>query len=288
VETPREGWAALSAPRKVAWGACAVTVIFVAYKTARLYAPRPASPAAGLKSGSSPRDEAGTAGVSAAGLAAPAAPKGFGGRAIGEAPEARPAYTNEALQKHLEAERARMGIRRIVTPNPAVSILQAAARGIASDMGQSVKEETLPAPVGGNTSTLLAQPQGLGRSPAAGALVPPEDFGAGAGRGRSPARIKKTLGKPLGASEVAGRTAYSMEETTWLWREQALTGSAPSVDFSQKMLVVVLGQARIESVAPAAGRIVVSYRPLDSAPEPPQRWRIIPRSDLPVVFQPAP
>jgi len=37
----------------------------------------------------------------------------------------------------------------------------------------------------------------------------------------------------------------------------------------------------------AANRIVIGYRVLDSAPLPRQRWRIIPRSELPVVFQPA-
>ncbi|MCX5797130.1 MAG: hypothetical protein NTY77_16690 [Elusimicrobia bacterium] len=60
------------------------------------------------------------------------------------------------------------------------------------------------------------------------------------------------------------------------------------MDFSKEMLVVLFGQARIESVVPGADRIVVSFRPLGSAPRPEQRWRVIPRSELPVVFQPAP
>jgi anti-sigma factor RsiW len=319
-----EGWASLSAPRNLAWAACAVTVMFATYKTAHLYAPMPtqssakldnmssfAAPQAALPSGpvstsdllalskeqrraqgiAAMRGSADSASVSAAGLAAPAAPRGFGGMAIGEAPEAGPAYTNEALQKHLETERARLGIRRIVAPNPVVRTLRSAAHGLADDTGQSLDQEAVPAPVAGKAAALLSQGQSPGRSAADGALVPPDDFSgalAGAGGAASP---RKALGAPLpaavGAAE-AGQTVYSSEEMTLLWRERGFTAAAPDVDFSQEMLVVVFGQARIESVATAANRIVVSYRSLDSAPRPRQRWRIIPRSELPVVFQPAP
>ena len=48
-EAGTEGWTSLLAPRNVAWAACAVTVIFVTYKTVRLYAPMPVSPAADLQ-----------------------------------------------------------------------------------------------------------------------------------------------------------------------------------------------------------------------------------------------
>ena len=359
-EARAEGEASLWAPRSVAWAACAVTVIFVTYKTAHLYAPMPIPSAADLQGGSSTaappapavrksvppapawrkefrppgtsgtsatagaelpipqaptalagpvstadlvsmakaqkraegiaalRGAAGLSGGSAASLAAPSAPKGFGGMAIGEAPEAKSAYTNEALQKQLEAERARMGIQRIVTPNPVVRSLRAAARGLAPAAAQSFDNASVPAPVSGQTSMLLAQPQGAGRGATEGALVPPEDFSGGASGSGLRARHKKDLGEPLPAAEEAGRAVYSMEETTLLWREQGLAGSAPRVDFSKEMLVVVFGQSRIESVTTAANRIVVSYRPLDSAPLPQQRWRVIPRSDLPVVFQPLP
>ena len=319
-EAGSEGWASLWAPRHVAWAACAMTVIFVTYKTVNLYAPTPIPTAAGIKSGppatapaalagpvstadllalakkqaraeglAALRGSAGSASVSAAGLAVPASPKSFAGSAIGEAPEAKPAYTNESLQKHLEAERSRMGIQRIVTPNSTVRTLRAAARDLAPAAGQSFDNESVPAPVSGKTTALLSQPIGASRGASEGALVPPEDFSGGAGGSSLRAGRKKALGEPLPAAGEAGRAVYSMEETTRLWREQGWTGSAPRVDFSKEMLVVMLGQARIESVAAAANRIVVRYRLLDSppAPQPPQLWRVIPRSDLPVVFLPA-
>jgi anti-sigma factor RsiW len=318
-------WTFLWAPRNVAWALCAVMVMLATYKTAHLYAPLPARSAAGLDDRSAapaPREPAalsgpvstydllalakeqsraaglaavrggaeGPAGASAANLSAPAAPKSFGGLAIGEAPSAKPAYSNEALQQRLEAERFRMGIQRIVTPNPVVRTLQATARGLAADTGQSLSEEAIPAPVGGRATTLLSQPQGAGRTAAEGALVAPEDFSAGAAGGAASSRPKKSLGAPLPSAvdQGPGQAVYSDEELTLLWREQGFTAAAPHVDFSQQMLVVVFGQARIESVTTAAGRIVVSYRPLDSAPPPRQRWRVVPRSELPVVFQTAP
>jgi anti-sigma factor RsiW len=317
------GWAALLSPRNAAWAACAVTVVFVTYKTADLRSPQrpqnafsgaPALPAEALPHDLVSTDDlvimakqqdraqgiAALRGASeavsipASGLAAPTAPRSFGGAAIGSAPEAKPAYTNEALQKHLEAERSRMGIQRIIAPNPVVSSLRAAARGIAADMGRSLDQEPVPAPLGGKTTTLLSRQQGPSPRSAGGALVPPEDFSGGAASGGSSLRTvhRQALGgAPLptaATAEEAGRAVYSMEETTLLWREQGLPGSEPRVDFSREMLVVVLGQARIESVATATDRIVVLYRSLDSAPRPQERWRVIPRSELPVVFQPAP
>ncbi|MDD5628252.1 MAG: anti-sigma factor [Elusimicrobia bacterium] len=316
-----EGWASWLAPRSVAWAACAFTVMFVTYKTwnlrtlpaavsgaaSGLNAPPPAPAASrplellstadlvakakeqkreegiAALSGAGGADEG--AGVSAAGLAAPAAPRGFGGRAIGEAPAGKPAYSNEALQKHLEAERVRLGIQRIVTPNSVVRALRGVARDLSPAAGQSLDKESLPAPVAGRTTTLLSRPQGPGRSKAEGALVPPDDFSGGA----APVKMRKAdVPLPAAVPVETGRVVYSAEESLRLWREQGLPGSAPSVDFSKDMLVVLLGRARIESVAPAADRIVVGFRPLDSAPQPGQRWRVVPRSGLPVVFQPLP
>jgi anti-sigma factor RsiW len=327
-EVRAEGWASLLAPRNVAWAACAVTVIFVTYKSLNLHTPQTSqyagldtihslkepspSPASTSAEPAGPvtvsdlvalaKDQkraagiaamrgadAGAAGISAAGLAAPAAPKSFGGRAIGEAPAAKPAYTNEALQDHLDAERARMGIQRILTPNPVLRGLKAAARDMVPGAALSAEKEEVPAPVRGQTTTLLAQAQGAGRGAAEGALVAPEDFSAGSG-GSRPAQRKKALGVPLPAAvpPETGRAVYSMEEMTLLWREQDFAAPLPRADFSKEMLVVVFGRSRIESVATAANRVVVSYRTLDSAPRPAQRWRVIPRSELPVVFQPAP
>ncbi|MCX5797131.1 MAG: anti-sigma factor [Elusimicrobia bacterium] len=252
-ETRTEGWASLLAPRNAAWAACAFAVIFVTYKTLNLQTPpRMAEPLQGMVSGAASDlksvaapppagpagpvtvsdlvalskeqrraegiaalrgADAGAAGISAAGLSAPAAPKGFGGRALDEAPAAKPAYSNEALQKHLEAERARMGIQRILTPNSVVRALRGAARDLAPAAGPSFVAESVPAPLVGQTSTLLAQPQGPGRSAAEGALVPPEDFSGG----RAPAKLKKE-GVPLPAAAPleTGRAVYSMEESVLL------------------------------------------------------------------------
>jgi len=257
----------------IAWAVCAAIVVFVAYKTVRLCAPEPPPPPVEPQSG-----------YSAAALSAPAAPRNFGGSAIGEASPAKPAYTNEDLQKDFERQKAALGIRRIITPNPVVRSLRAVVRSVAADSDETSRDTTL-ALVGGKTTTLLSQPRSAGRSAAAGALVQPEDFSGGPGL---PARRVKAPGEPLSAASAgeAGQAVYSMEEATRLWREQALGGSAPSADFSREMLVVVFGQAGIESVASESGRIVVSYRTQGSAPR--QNWRAIPRSDLPVVFQPVP
>ncbi len=258
-------------------------MIFATHKTLHLYDPLPIRPSAGLK------DEYPAAAPPAMGLTTPTAPRGFGGSAIGEVPSAKPAYTNEKLQKNIERQQAAMGIRRIITPNSVVRSLRAAARDLAPAAGQSFDQDSVPSPVGGKTTTLLSQPTGASRIAAEGALVPPEDFSGGANGSGFRATHRKDLGEPLPAAPVTeevGRAIYSMEETARLWREQGFTDSAPSVDFSQKMLVAVFGRATIESMATTTNRIVVNYRLQDSAPQ--QRWRVIPRRDLPVVFQPVP
>jgi hypothetical protein len=90
------------------------------------------------------------------GLAVPAVPTGFGGAAVGETLDAPPAYTNEALQKRLKAERARMGIQRIITPNPVVRRLQSMTRGLAYDARPGLGDESSPVPVDGKTAMLLS------------------------------------------------------------------------------------------------------------------------------------
>jgi hypothetical protein len=56
------------------------------------------------------------------------------------------------------------------------------------------------------------------------------------------------------------------------------------LDFSREMLVVVFGRAAIESVSASEGIVRVGFRALDSEPQPQQRWRVVARSELPVVF----
>ncbi|MBI5241093.1 MAG: hypothetical protein HY926_11520, partial [Elusimicrobia bacterium] len=231
------------------------------------------------------RGGGGTAGGAAADLAAPAPPRGFGGRALGEAPEAKSAFTNEDQQRKLDAERSRLGIQRILTPHPVLRAMRSAAEAVIPGAKQALEKEEAPARLGGSTSALLSQPQGPGRTPADGALVAPEDFS-----GSAPAKRKRTIGVPLPAAapRETGQAVYSNEELTLLWREQGLAEAAPAVDFSRQMLVVVFGAVRIEAAAAEGDRVVVRFRALDSAPRAGERWRVIPRSDLPVLFLPAP
>jgi RNA polymerase sigma factor (sigma-70 family) len=311
------GWTALWSPRGLAWSVCVVTIMFVVSQSLRRDAPpipppaaadRPQAPAVPLPgapgqpvtvddlvalakaqkraSGLAAMEAAaGDSGMPAAGLPAPAPPKGFGGRPLDEAHAAGAGFTNDDQQRKLEAERVRLGIRRILTPHPVLRGLRAAADAVIPGARRELEREEVPARVGGTRASLLSAPQSGGRSPADGALVPPEDFS-----GSAPARRRTALGVPLPAAapQEAGQAAYSHEELSLLWREQGLTEAAPAVDFSSRILVMVFGHARIESAAVEGGRVVVRFRALSSAPRPGERWRAIPRSDLPVLFVPAP
>jgi len=220
---------------------------------------------------------------SAAGLSAPVTPRGFGGQALGEAAPAAPAYTNEALHQDLELQKARMGIKRIIPPAPPESKTAGAVRGSVTDSADVYKLEAspAPAPVPGRTADLLA-PSALSGAPAGS---PYEGSNA---HGPRLAKKSKAPGKPILKRAAPGQVVYSMEDMALLWREGALPGAMPQIDFSRQMLVVVLGQARIASVAAASDRILVRYRLLAAPPSPEQRWRVLDRSELPVTFQKLP
>jgi len=273
-EAPRGVRAAFS-PRNLAWAVCGATVMFVAYEglrpKERIPLPPPAPPSRFAK------------------LAAPAAPKRFGGSAVGEPAAAPPVYSNEAQQRNFEAQKTSMGIKKIFPHSLAEQNFLAAIRGAAPGASADLKKlaaAPAPAPVPGATPALLGvRSAAKPRTPPAEALVPPEDFSRG-GFVAGPAR--KGLGEPLPSPEEAGRAVYSMEEMTLLWRDRSLPAPLPRVDFSRQMLVVVLGQARIESVAAVSGRLLVRYRGLSAPPAQGQRWRVVSRSELPVAFEKLP
>ena len=108
------------------------------------------------------------------------------------------------------------------------------------------------------------------------------------------ARALESRGRPDMAIQLWQQILLSAPENTealaGLALDYKLTGSndhaKQTLDRLRKANPNDPSIARIESVVTAADRIVVSYRPQGSATR--QRWRVIPRSDLPVVFQPVP
>jgi hypothetical protein len=310
------GWSVLWSPRGLAWAACVVTIMFVVSESLRLNAPPP--PAASDQAPSAPvpavppaagrpvstedlvalakeqqraaglaamAETAADSGMPAKGLPAPASPKSLGGRALDEKPAAGGGFTNDDQQRKLAAERARLGIQRIIIPHPVLRGMRAAAEAVIPGAKRDLEKEDVPARINGTKASLLSAPQSGGRSPADGALVPPEDFSGGA-----PPRKMKSPGAPLpsAAPQEAGQPVYSNAEMALVWRERGLEEAPPAVDFSSGMLVVLFGQARIESASEEGDRVVVRFRTLRSVPRPGERWRVIPRSGLPVIFVPEP
>ena len=259
-------------PCRLAWTVCGATVLFVAYHSLR---PAPHAPSPAPRGPLQP----------AAGLAAPApAPRRFGGQALGEASHTAGTYSNEALHQDLEAQKARLGIRRIIPPSPLERSVLDADRGRGGPEDSTrLQASPAPAPVAGTVAALLAQPPDSGRGASRTALLAPDDF---SGPGDTAAR-KRSTGESWLAPTETGRAVHSAAEMSRLWRDRRLPGPAPSVDFSRQMLLVVFGRLRIESVDTTADRMLVRSR-ITGAPAAGEFWRIVPRRDLPVSFVASP
>ena len=180
---------------------------------------------------------------------------------VQEAPPPLPSktYTNEMLHQDLEAQKARMGIVKILP--------RAADSQTAADLfGAGAQKEILasaarPAHLAGARPALLAARGGQGL--------------AGAG-----------------VSLAAGLVARSAEEQRRIWAERSLPAEGPKADYSREMLVVVFASragaaVKITDVRNSQDAIIVEYS--EAAPagkaSAPYQFRTIPISAKPVAFE---
>lgn len=188
---------------------------------------------------------------------------------------------NEDLQKNLDAEKERMGIKKILPPEPKRFSMGQLA-GLRGANSAFETQRLLAAPpatsLGGATPTLLSE-RGLRSSPG-GPLT-----GGGAGSG---------------SAAASGRVLRSEEQRAALWMEKKLRLAPPRVDYSRQMVVVVLAPdagwaVEIAAVRTSADRVAVLYR-ISALPEAargpeapvPYQARAITRTELPVIFEKLP
>lgn len=190
------------------------------------------------------------------------------------------AATNEELHAKLDEEQKRLGIRKIIPPQPKrfamgqLSGLGGGGGGAAAGYDEMLAgADKQPAAVAGPTPSLLAcAPQS-----------PP---------------LPREKGAP--ASAGFGQVARSAEEQAAIWKERELRAAPPSVNYARSMLAVAFGPdpgwaVEIAHVRLFPDKIVVYYR-LSPLPDEvaaqrstlPYQYRVIPRYDLPVEFKPLP
>ncbi|MDD5655628.1 MAG: hypothetical protein PHF00_00030 [Elusimicrobia bacterium] len=139
----------MSRASRLAWALCACVVTLAAYA-----ALRPAPPKAAPGTSEIPP-------VPANRLSGPpSAPKNFGGSALDEPPPAQPGPDNETLHQELEAEKARMGIRKILPPSPAFPGRRGTWGGARRADTRELKASAPLVPLSGSTPALLADPEG--------------------------------------------------------------------------------------------------------------------------------
>lgn len=196
------------------------------------------------------------------------------GLAAEEAP-----YTNAELQKNLEAEKKRLGIKKIVPPEPKRFTLGqlAGLRGASSAF---------------ETQKLLAAPKATTVNGAIPDLLSKREF--------RPAPGEPLAGGGGQAATATGQVLRSEEERAALWTRRGLRLAPPRADYSRQMLVVVFAPdpgwaVEIAAVKPSPERVTIQYRmsPLpEEARRPgspvPYQARAIARTELPVVFEKLP
>lgn len=183
--------------------------------------------------------------------------------------------TNEALQRDLERQKVRMGIRRIAAPEP-----KRFDMGTLASAGAGV-------PLGPQA---MLQISGAGLAESGASIA-------------SPTPAPAALGSPIESPQPeepaapAGLIIRSETERADTWRRRGITVEAPAVDFARESLAVVVSResglaVSIEAVDYAADRITVTYRlmppPAGADDSSFFQFRVLPKSNLPVLFRQAP
>jgi hypothetical protein len=153
----------------------------------------------------------------------------------------------------------------------------AAVRGGGGGLDEALlRADRAPAAVGGATPALLSG----------------SSF---SGDGLSPAP-----GSPAMEASAAGIVARSHEEQAAIWREKGLRAAPPSVNYAKSLLAVVFGPGpewviEIAAVRRERERVAILYRlsPLPEGatrlhPALPYQYRVLSKTDLPIVFERVP
>jgi hypothetical protein len=182
--------------------------------------------------------------------------RSLGGGPIGEPPPAPPLYTNESLQKDLEKQKKAMGIKRIIAPReeesaPSSTLAERSDR-VISELSQRMQ--------------LQASPQALiqGSTP----------------RIDSSQETTSKAGPLSVVTPYAGAVISKAEDAETSWAEAGLGQPRPPVDFSKDALIIAPGP--ISAIHERAGHVVVDYR--KDGPQA-ARYAIMPKTNLPVVFE---
>ena len=261
--------------RALAFAASSLIVMVVAYEGLR---EKPAMvPSTALLSGS------------ASGLAAPADQKAAlsmgadgnsAGAPLGEKAAEAPRFDNTALNRELEDQKAKLGVRILPRSLRAVRGSSGGGAGSADEEEQPAETQRLqappaPAPVEGDTVGLLAAveeaaPMRRYAAKAEMSVPAPRAFSGAAGKNAPP-----------------GAVARSASELKALWALMRPEIPAPKdTDFSKDMVVVLLAQGELLAVSEQGDRLVARFRLGPGAPES-KRFLVVPQSPLPVVFSPS-
>lgn len=190
------------------------------------------------------------------------------------------ALSNEQLHARQEREKRAMGIKQILlpqeddAPHPMGRMADMEAGGAAA-VGAPASDAMTLSMAAGPTVVQGVVPQLLEPAAVRGALVAAES-----------------------SASAAGFLLGSAQELAELWRRHGLAGPAPKVDWARRRLAVVVCEdltetVHIVDVRAAPDSVTVLYR-LEEVPDgtqrrsPSVRWRLLPRTGVPVSFERVP
>lgn len=212
---------------------------------------------------------------------------GAGALAAAPVPPGISARTNEELLLHLESEKRKAGIRGYAAkPPPEVAAYLKLRAGLDA---QALKANPPPAPVAGEAPALLSDG-------AAGSAPLPSEKGAPITEAAAAASANAAA--PQGAE---GLVLKSAEECSKAWAERSMHAAPPSVDFKTGMVALVVAPdlksaVEVLGVETRAAGVFVKYRLFPrlgevavpgragAAPVRSYQFRVLPRTDKPVVF----
>ncbi|MBI5209991.1 MAG: zf-HC2 domain-containing protein [Elusimicrobia bacterium] len=326
--SPRQDFFAWTLPvRAAALALSAFLVVFVAYEGLRerpLAGPPPAA-TADLDQEAKPASSAFDTAGKDAGMAAPAAPgpkaevfrrktaafsqsgraltapRLAGGSALDEKAAPKKTYTNEELQRMIEEEKKRLGIKSIARRERTLPTDEDIL-GVRHPDREMIVGKPAPAALAGETPAMIAPTKlQTAAAPADIALGPaPQEAGmtfTAAAKGPSaPARQLAKADQDLDSDASGGgsaapriEVARSQDQLDSLWARRAIAYPKPAVDFQRQMLVMApaAGQGEppldIVSVQETPDGILVLCRPRPSARAGEDSFRVVPIvKDLPV------
>jgi hypothetical protein len=215
--------------------------------------------------------------------------------AASAAPAAAPpgisALSNEDLLADLDRQKRKAGIRGYAAkPPPEIEAYLKLRAGLDA---QLLKASPLPATVGGQAPALLSADQGV----AAAKALPVE-------KGRPLAETSPSAASSAEASapaEAEGLLLKSAQEREKAWTDHGMHAAAPTVNYDVNMVALVVAPdltsaVEVMGVETRAGKVIVKYRLFarmedvasaarkNAGPVRSYQFRVIPRTDKPVVF----